>query len=209
MNPVHRTGHRASGSIGIVLALRPLLPFLGRLAGRLPVNARIAVCDAIRRADLTAPAVTGIRNVGSPRRTGHNSDLRRPLHGVDRQREPFRHLCPRRRRRRRDLGHHCAGAATAPGRDRGVRPRDGAGRCADAESRKISVPPHPLFSDAFRSSREATEATRSGAKPTAWSSPFCPTTSIMTATPVPPHPHTYPTFQTFSSSPSPVALPSE
>ncbi|MGO2665431.1 FtsX-like permease family protein [Mycetocola reblochoni] len=49
-----------SGTIGIVLALRPLLPFLGRLAGRLPLNARIAVRDATRRADRTAPAVTGV-----------------------------------------------------------------------------------------------------------------------------------------------------
>ncbi len=49
-----------SGTLGIVLALRPLLPALGHLAGRLPVNARIAVRDATRRADRTAPAVTGV-----------------------------------------------------------------------------------------------------------------------------------------------------
>ena len=48
------------GTVAIVLALRPLLPVLSRLAGRLPVDARIAVRDTARRPDRTAPAVTGV-----------------------------------------------------------------------------------------------------------------------------------------------------
>jgi len=48
------------GALAIVLAPRLLLPLLGRLATRLPVDARIAVRDATRRADRTSPAVTGV-----------------------------------------------------------------------------------------------------------------------------------------------------
>ncbi|MBP3978501.1 FtsX-like permease family protein [Microbacterium sp. BLY] len=46
-------------TIGLILVIRPILPLLGRVAHRLPAAERVAVRDAVRRADRTIPSVTG------------------------------------------------------------------------------------------------------------------------------------------------------
>lgn len=46
-------------TIALILVIRPILPLLGSLARRLPTAERVAVRDAVRRADRTVPSVTG------------------------------------------------------------------------------------------------------------------------------------------------------